>query len=402
MNLWACPSAREFMHDVCSLVRTSEQFVCLVLPDPHRAGFIEAFVRYADNYLGQVSVCTLANTSTLDADFLASFFPEILDASLAISLASSGTSTYLLLTFPCDLDDSDGACRAFLENLVQLAKERKKTGGILLWRLIVVWPAHLPWPHGGEGLVVRFWWGQLHPSDTEYAIEHCCREVYRDELKEWEYLWLYSLCQGLAVMDPLLSLRIFQELPLDLEEIQSLLADHPLMRVAPSIRQAIVRVDTQGASRLSRTEPPEGDIRTLWSIGALDIRENGLTALHPAAVCVANRISSLEKLVVAGQIKVFFPIVQEVHSFLCSQLRKVCGDCWHKKDKTFQNLNDEIGGLPRYMSEYLKGQHDPDLYSLAVQWRNIRNSLAHGQSISCRMAVDACRLYGELRNRLQV
>ncbi len=401
MNLWSCPSAQEFMRDICSSMRTRDQFVCFVLPDPLRDGFIDAFVNYSDNYLGDVPVCTLERREHLDSDFLASFFPGKNLVSLADSFDHAGKSTYLLLTFPCDMDDSEGFCKSFLEELVSLAEKRRKSGGTLLWRLLIVLPGHMRWPEASDCLVQRFWWGKLHPSDTEYAIEHCCQEVYQGSLKEWEYLWIYSLCQGLAVTDPLMALRIFQNLPLDLQEIQALLADHPLMHVENSVRQAIVRADTEAGTRYSPVSPPEGDIRTLWSIGALDIRENGISVLHPAAVCVANRVSSLERLVVQGQIKVYFPIVQEVHTFLCAQLRKACGDDWHRRSDDFQNLKDEIGGLPRYMSSYLKGLHDPDLFTLAIKWRSIRNILAHGQSIQCQQAVEACRLYDELRRRLQ-
>ncbi|MBQ7457426.1 MAG: hypothetical protein IJS54_07465 [Desulfovibrio sp.] len=394
MNLWKCPSAREFMQDVCQTVRIHDSHVCLVMPGLGINTFVQEFTAYAENYLSEIIPIEIGKHNDPKACFLSAFQTASAIPGLEAVMDCCAQSTYLLLVVSKDVADPKGMIADLCQTIARLSKQKKDANATLLWRLIVVLPAHIPWPDETPSLKVNLWWGQIHPSDTEYAIEHCLRESIPSALHEWEYLWLYSLCQGLAVIDPMIADTIFHQLPTCLEEIETLFDNHPVRKLSPEAQKAIIRLDTLG--NIPQDQPKDGDVRLLWSLGALDMRENVSAMLHPAAYVAANRISSLERLVVQGQIKVYFPIVQEVHGFLCSQLQKSCGDHWNKYDPHFQTINDEIGALPKYMSLYLKGKHDPELYELACSWRAIRNSLAHGTMIQCQTAIDAHKKYRNL------
>ena len=398
MNLWDCPSARVFMAKACTMVRSSAKHVCLILPNPFIWDFAEAFRSFAANHMGEVWQINVQTNQDPEQTFLCQGFEEE-GRNLEQALETNAQSMYLLLVFDPRTAPSE-IYRKFCTQLATLSKLYKDTSGTLLWRVIFVWPASIPWPRADVCLETLFWWGQIHPSDTEYAIERFAEEL-NGIINEWEYTWLYALCQGLASSDPLLAEYIFKSLPISFEQIKQLLQSHPLALLDRQSRQAVIDLDTQARRRLAQENPPEGNLRLLWSQGALDIYPNGIVKIHPAAFYAANRSVALEQLIVQGQIKVYLPLVQEVHAFLCRQLEHACGSDWTKKDENFANITEEIGKLPRYMYENLKGKYDPALLDLAHYWRIIRNNLAHSHMIDCETAIQAGKLYAELRDSLK-
>ena len=403
MNLWACPNAKEFMRDICQLVRTNDQYACVIIPKNYVLDFAEQFINYSQNFLGDILRINIDAADNIESVFLDAAFPQSENPmSLHTALETAAENMYLLLVISPDLQDPLEKCREFFEHLAQLVKIRKDTcAETLLWRIIAVWPAHVMWPRAEVGLELRYWFSQIRQSDIEYVIERCWLEQ-GEQLKERELLWLYALCQGLATIDPMLSVDIFKNLPTSIDDIQAILEEHGLYNIDRDLRQKVIRMDSSASAKMSTALPPtRGDAYDLWSHGALDVRTNGFPALHPAAIHAANRINSLERMVVQGQMKVYLPIVQEVHTFICTQLQKDIGDTWNKKDEKYSSLNEDICALPRYMSEYLKGRHDPELYDLAIAWRNIRNCLAHSHMLGCADLLCAYKLYEKLRDRLK-
>ncbi len=400
MNLWHCPSGKSFMRTVCQVLRTEEKFACVVMPWYHIPDFVQEFIRYSQNYLGYAATSRVEPGIDLTQALERCFSIE--STGLDDILSRPALAMYLVLQVSPHLSHAEAAAvPKALEQVAHLAKIHKDDGRPLVWRLLVVLPASYPWPRADVCLEVFYWWGRVCQSDIEYALEQSCAELAPGGFYEWEFFWLYALCQGLTVIDPLISVSLFTDMPTSAAEVYEMLQRHPVVDLDEETRKAVIDMDGQSI-HANRALPPDGTLRLLWSRGAVDLAANGLVSIHPAALIAAKRFNSLERLVILGQIKVYLPLVQEVHAFLCSQLRKTCGCDWNKKSPDrYAGLNEEIGSLPRYMQDQLHGRYrPPELLDLAIQWRSIRNCVAHGRMIDCETALVAHKLFCRLRDTL--
>lgn len=399
MNIWNCPHGKAFMRSLCRTLEAGEKHVAIRLPERHLSSFLKEFGPYATRFLGSIQKVVLEDGLSLEEALEPAFMPDggknRAPEDCFSRMVSGGP--HLLVVLPPSARGTAPRLREFLALAADRARACRDGDRRLPWAMAAVVPADFGGLEDDTGLEVRDWWGKLHPSDLEFAIEQALADI----TNEASYCWYDALCKGLARMDPELVDAIFRNPPVSAAELADVLREGPTVFDRELAERAWSYWQDPPAA-LRRDTPPKGELETLlWERGALDIDCYGKPALHPAVLVAAGQEALLEKLVIQGQMQVYLPIVQEVHGFLCRNLAGICGPDWSGRDpENFTSVEQEIGSLAFYMN-YLKdtlGMSIPrELTDLAHIWREVRNTIAHGNMISCQLAIRAMLLYAEVR-----
>lgn len=398
MNIWYCPQGKAFMRALCRTLAKEVEHVVVSLPERHIPSFLTEFSSYGRKSLGPFMTVQIEDGRPLAESLMPAFQTEGRDVVLLEDFPELQVKkgSTIVLRFPSHLSANRQECAGFLEIMAAHAKACKDRRESPPWNLIALMPAQLPLPREEIGLKTFVWWGKLRPSDLEYAVEQTLEGL---ALNEAAYYWYYALCKGLAVMDPGLVEAIVSNPPVSARQLVEVVQGHELLR--NDVGELARRYYEMGQSGINRQTLPHGIEATLWHLGALDIDCYGNPALHPAALVAAGLETRLETLLVQGQMQVYLPLVQEVHSFLCRMLEKRFGADWGKKNtQKYDSVESEIGKLPFYMKEFFRRKISQELIDLAFQWREVRNTIAHGSIIPCKLALIAVARYKEFRTSI--
>lgn len=400
MNTWQCPHPRAFLEKIWGALHEGDRHLVIQMPGWQIDAFLEEF-----NAIGlhnrESFIITDSNAYLEPEEYIKRSLKKEIELTPENYSHLELTVENIILRMPDDPDDNLLAkWLEFYDKLARSARDYQEahqdgTRGRrfpLLWRTLTLMPAHFPSPTPETSLEI-YLNDRIYQSDLEYAIESCCEDMGIRDLGSM--LWLSSLCQGLALNDLNLCNHIFDNLPLSMDEIEDLLRDYPVIRLDTDMRNAVIALDDNGARHVcNRTI-----LSCLRDYGLLEYDCHDMERLHPAALAQARRPASIEKMVNKGQIKIYFPVVQEVLNFIIGHLTRACGPDWHKHDpKNFPTVDREIGPLPAYMRQYLRAYCSAELIVLAEKWRDLRNRIAHGKMLDFVMAREAVKLYQKFDN----
>lgn len=402
MLLWQCPHPREFLDEIFEILQKGERHVVIHLPYWRMEEFNNALYNANKRYRYPLDFpVPLAEASPYENLRQCALKPE--DFFKAPLLSQEMQKENIVLSIPSQL--SFELQEEWLKFMAEISSETRQYQESLSgqegtaeqqiplpWRLLILAPAHFPSPKPETSLEIFLGSGLCTQSDLEYAIENCVSKSGIRNLSS--RLWLEAICKGLGMRDVGLCSFIFRELPLDMEEIMAMLRTYPLPELDYDTINCIISLD-DGSEQ----------IRDLWrerqwlrDIGILESDCRNRESLHPAALARANRPHAIKRLLVEGQIRIYLPMVQEIHNFIYQQLSKICGDDWHKRySENYSGMDMEIGPLANYMSTYLKGECGEALLELAYLWRDVRHTVAHSRFLDYEIARDAVDLYEALR-----
>ncbi len=407
MILWQCPHPALFVKEVCETLDTLQDHCIVSMPSRLIPNFQEELIFYCKSTRGgnYIQLHQLEKAPPL-RDALAPLFSDSKASSLA-DLKNKwliGAST-LIVTLPDQPLFIEKEFFDFLINdLMAHAKNCRDNAETLLWNMLVIAPADRKIPSQDIGLKVFLWWGRLHNSDVEYAIEDAFRNSFGLETKKktLDYWWLYPVCKGISRSDPDLVEMVYRNAPQGMDDLMVVLSEHELnTEENGNLVKAFLDLDNS-RYKLTLNALPQGLAAKLWHKGILDLTFQGDITLHPAALLAAGYKNKLEKLIVQGQMQFFLPLVQEVHTLLWNKVEEYWGGNLEDlipKDKNLESARDEIGPFYALLS-YLyqkKGKSIPRvLHSAVKRWRQLRNDIAHIKMLSRQTIDDALTSYEEI------
>lgn len=392
MSIWYSPHPKAFLREICTALATEKEHCAVSVPQYLLSSFRDELISYGRKSLGQLRIPQIDPQSSLEQNLCPLFiFHHEDEAGIAslpeATLSECRTLVIFLPETPLPWEDE---FFAFVNHMVAHAKFCKDQDVHMPWSLLLVIPSGRRMPREDIGLKVFHWWGRLHVSDLEYAIEQVlgAAEVEEKHL----YYWFYALCKGLASSDPGLVDFFLEALPTDMDSLVKALSLHELNTRENG--QLVLSYLNAPHCHLDRHAPPQGAMAPLWHRGILDIDCYGRTALHPAALLAAGQTAELERLAVSGQMQVFLPLAQEVHSLLYRKIEHILGPGWGRLNaENFPALDSEIGPLSHYLYTYYRSKLPIFLLNTAKHWRDLRNSIAHANMIPFAVALQAVRDY---------
>lgn len=405
MNLWQCPHPALFLKDICDSLESRQDHCIVSMPERLIPSFLDELIPVWSVTHNSPKQVRLENNSSL-IDILSPLFlldsaPPALDDLKGLLLKGAEMLVVVLPEVPLPIEKE--FFDILLKDLMAYAKNCRDNDLRLDWTMLVIAPAGRKIPDQDIGLKCFRWWGYLHNSDVEYAVEDTLRASLGTGTKKERlaYWWIYPLCKGIAMSDPELVEMICQSVPQDMNELMHALADHEL-NTEENGKLVRAFLDTAPRYTLSRNIPPQGLAAELWHKGILDINCQGNVALHPAALLAAACQDELEKLVIHGQMQFFLPLVQEVHTLLYHKVEELVGGdlkAWIAENKDLESAQSEIGPFYAFLS-YLnkeKGKRvPPKLISAAKKWRDFRNNIAHINMLSRQVIDDAFNSYEDI------
>lgn len=389
MNVWECPNARGQMDEFYEILKTGQKHIVYILPRFRMAGFAAGFCEFSRRYYDDAAIAFCENND-IPVDCLGRFFGEDAGKTLNELMEKPASHITIMLVLPGNPDEKcAGRWIDFFQQLGAASKSCLERGYPLLWHILAVVPAQMPEPKPESALEFFLGSGIWRSSDLEYVVEQNIRDYEISAASS--RLWLYALCLGLGRSDPGVCNAIFEAMPMNEEEILAMLASYEYEDLNDELKAAVIALDG-GAKKISWHE-----LTLLRDYGILDFDADGKESLHPAALCRARRPQPIKRMVVQGQIRVYLPLVQEVHHFIQGRLKKLWGENWHKFDEAaFPNIQIDMGPLCAYMNKYLRGQCGADLLELARMWRDVRHTLAHGNILDFDTARSAVMLYEQM------
>lgn len=377
---------------------------CVVsLPQRLIPSFQEEFRAYWKDLWGHLPVLTLEEETELPNAISSFFHTEELTINLAdlTECTLRGYST-LAVVLPGQPHPKEQDFFRFLNHLAAHAKNCRDNGLSLNWNMLVIAPADRPLPNPDVGLTCFYWWGQLHNSDVEYAIESAFKDILKNGIRQEKlaYWWLYPLCKGLSSGDPELVDHIIRDFPKDFETLITTLKKHELNTEENG---HLVRNFLEAPHYTSKSNDyPRGFLAKLWHKSIIDLDYRGGLAIHPAALLAAGQVENLEELVIRGQMFFFLPLVQDVHNLLSRLVEKHLGgilEDWLPDDGSLATARYEIGPFYAFLS-YLyneKGKSVPYyIIDTTKKWRDLRNDIAHIKMLSYKKIEDAFTAYEKL------
>lgn len=380
MAIWQTPSGREFFDGVFATLFDKYEHCAVVLPEYLESGFVSAFSHCAG--------ATDARVASLDPDLplMENIAPEFaIDNEKPRKFGDLverhlGEGRILILRFPAQVDKWRREYREFISQMAAYAKEYKDSGRFLNWSLVCVAP-----PGSGidpdSGLAVMNWWGRRYPSDMEFAIERALRPF---ELKYPVYIWRYAICRGLCDSAPELASLLAPRQMRTREEILDALKKHEFYN------PRMGSLAREGASAgQGRGRPPSGKDSRLWQAGIFDCSCQGKPVFHPAALLAANFKNKVINMVIAGQMQIYLPLVQEVCQFILRRMRTRFGEGWIERcDKP----PTDIGPLAWQLGAHFRNVAANE-ERLAKLWRDVRNRVAHASFLDSDLALKAMLEY---------
>lgn len=403
MLFWKCPHPREFLDFIFETLRQGDHHAALLIPHWKISGFSDALHAANQKYRYSLDFPVIsADADPLDCFRQCAEDPDGLELKDLQGRAMRKDN--LIIALPTGLDAS-GQERwlGLIKKLSADAKEyHERVSGsaedayfTLPWRALFIIPSHFPDPEPETSLDIILADGRASQSDLEYAIENCVEEFALS--KAWSRIWLEAVCQGLGIRDVSLCPHMFRELPMDLDGVMDALRSFPFPELDEELKRSVIELDNPAAQDNNLWIAK----RLLRDLGILELDCHRVERLHPAALARAGRSRSIERLLVQGQARVYLPLAQEAHAFICGRLSHIFGGGWHTLDPAnFPNPDIEIGPLAFYIDKVLKrsrGQDLTDLKDLAFLWREARNTIAHGRLLDVATAREAVELYEELR-----
>lgn len=398
MNLWQCPHPTLFLKEICLSLEKGDAHCIVSLPERLIPAFQEEFRAYWKEFWGDLPLLALEEETEL-TDAMFPFFATETPPINLIDLTEGfvrGSKT-LAVVLPATPHSNEKEFFLFLNHLAAHAKNRRDNGLTMNWNMLVIAPADRPMPNPDIGLRCFYWWGHLHNSDVEYAIESAFSDIFRNGIRQEQlaYWWLYPLCKGLSSGDPELVEHIIRDFPKDIETLIATLKKHELNTEENG---QLVRNFLEAPQYTPKSNDyPRGILAKLWHKGIIDLDCSGRLVIHPAALLAAGQVENLEELVIRGQMFFFLPLVQDVHNILSRQVEKHLGNVLEEffpDDGAFDSARYEIGPFYAFLS-YLykeKGKSVPyHILDTAKKWRELRNDIAHikmlsYQTIECALA----------------
>ena len=403
MNLWQCPHPALFLKEICSNLEKVDTHCIVSLPERLIPSFQEELCAYWGDIWGDLPILTLDEETELTNAMSPYFATEdpITNLMGLTECVLRGSSTLaVVLTEKPHSKEQEFFC--FLNYLAAHAKNSRDNGHCLNWNMLVIAPADRPIPNPDVGLRCFYWWGHLHNSDVEYAIEFAFKDIFRNgtHQEKLAYWWLYPLCKGLSSGDPELVEHIIRDFPRDIETLIATLKKHELNTEENG---QLVRNFLEAPQYTPKSNDyPRGILAKLWHKGIIDLDCSGRLAIHPAALLAAGQVENLEELVIRGQMFFFLPLVQDVHNLLSRRVEKHLGNVLEEffpEDGAFDSARYEIGPFYAFLS-YLykeKGKSVPyHILDTAKKWRELRNDIAHIKMLSCQTIECALAAYENL------
>lgn len=410
MILWQCPHPALFVKEVCETLDTLQDHCIVSMPSRLIPSFQEELVSYWKSTKGDYIRLHLLENETPLGDALAPLFSSGSEVSSLVDLKKNllrGAST-LVVTLPKQPLPIEKEFFDFLINdLMAHAKNCRDNAETLLWNMLVIAPADRKIPSQDIGLKVFLWWGRLHNSDVEYAIEDAFRNSFGLETKKktLDYWWLYPVCKGISRSDPDLVEMVYRNAPQGMDDLMVVLSEHELnTEENGNLVKAFLDLDNS-RYKLTLNALPQGLAAKLWHKGILDLTFQGDITLHPAALLAAGYKNKLEKLIVQGQMQFFLPLVQEVHTLLWNKVEEYWGGNLEDlipKDENLDSARDEIGpfyALLGYLYHEKSKSIPHVLLSAVKRWRQLRNDIAHIKILSRQTIDDALTSYEEILER---
>lgn len=376
------------MDYIFGILQCGDRHLAIYLPTFRMQSFAESFCAYGRKYYDGIFHAR-AEYGLPPLDCLGQCFDNPEGLSLDNLTSGKALASNILLELPEAMDDALWTeWELFFDSLCRSARQYVDYEKPLPWRALILVPYHLPSMRPESNLEIILGSGIFRTSDLEYAIE---RNLMENGIKSTSSrLWLSSLCHGLGRADPEICNAIFRDLPLDRDDIISMLEDYPLGNIDNEIKKIIISFDKAG----NPAQCPYWEKSLLQDLGILEFDTDDNCKLHPAALAKAKRSNSIERLVVQGQTAIYLPLVQEAHNFICRRLGIACGEAWNKHSpESWHGIEIDIGPLWGYMNAFLRGCCGEDLLELAGLWRNVRHRLAHGNMLDYIEARDAVELY---------
>lgn len=389
-TIWIGPRVRAFMDEICKELFTGHEHCALVLPERYHDSFLIAFRKYVQNTTSSLHILNLMPGCAL----LPSLVPAFCDDEIAVNQpwqlleAHTRQNAVPVLAIPATYHDNE--LGDFVCSLRDGANAALSRGEALNWRMLFVITPNYNFPNEAPGLRYFHWWGKLHPSDLEFAIEG---ESLRRGLGIAAHSWFYSLCRGLCEIALELVSPIFEQAPTTFSEVLDILTEHPLS--TGSSAAIVLNHMNQPAVAVSRNKLPPAELTRAWQAGLLDMGCHGRLQIHPAALLAAGMTDAIGALIHSGQLQVYFPYVQEVLHLLHHRLDNTLGSGWKQK---VEGNPDEIGALQFFVyNERKKNCHIYEEADLAFIWWNIRNRLAHHTMLDAREVMKGLALYETMR-----
>jgi hypothetical protein len=245
-----------------------------------------------------------------------------------------------------------------------------------------------PVPADAGDMDIVDWWGVTTKADHEFLFEEYMfdrQEPYTQEM----YWWLKALAFSVGGDDPSLIKAIADKAPQTIGEVKAMLLEHPLARNRKIMEGPQKHLLFRSLSPDPGKPPSSGSERLLWSMGLLAPSRYGL--YHP--VMLAQDEELLEKYMAIGQREVFFPLIDQVHSFFSYILEEKLGfppEELYVDDPNREELTDKLkveisGLLYTLIYRVKKTQHDfyecQSIIDVAKSWTQIRHQNAHTQAV---------------------
>lgn len=388
MWTWYGPAGRDFFDSIYGTLQNGQEHCAVVIPEIMQRDFRTALLKFANEGYGEIRIITLDPEKELLDNLKSGFCKPDEAEDKIVNYAGFAESHlreghFLAITFPGNIENWRREYHEFLRWAATDAKRRKDSGEPLNWSMLCI----LPPGHGFQpetGMTLRNWWGRNFPSDLEFAIERALRP---QKLGFPAYTWYYAICKGLGNAAPDLVESLAQAPLRDFKSIMNVLVKHPLCN-----QESARLAKKYGIPKCDRDNPPPNRALELWKASALDIGCLDEPLLHPAVLAACDFKNRIFSMVVAGQMQVYLPLAQQVFQKLMNRIAQKLGENWEAK---YDNAPDSLGKLA-----WLLGTHFPEDLSvelaLADQWKNVRNTIAHGKFIPMPVALLAVASYRKL------
>ncbi|MDR2461254.1 MAG: hypothetical protein LBE38_10860 [Deltaproteobacteria bacterium] len=249
--------------------------------------------------------------------------------------------------------------------------------------LVILSPRFPPFPKM-EGVVTLNWWAVITTVDHMTLFAKAINSL-KSKPTETMYLWLKSICRGVGDNDPWLINELVNRMPLELSTIADIIKNHPLYQLhfRTSKPQLFYHHEFLYSGISHEFPPPPQDDyhRNLWAQGLLN--PGGLCSYHP--VILVQSESILKKLVISGQIHVYFPLVEKAKNTIFQIIESRLGeDVW--KDYIFnervrEEVLCEIGPLAYHLEHSIKPD-DTHLSSLVKQMAHLARAFSQLSHLS--------------------
>lgn len=395
--LWQLPNPSRFLDGITESLASSKH-VIVMLPEPLLTSDPVSLLSKRLSHIGLGSLTEVQLRKSDHEDVLDAIVEELgydqceIDSVEAFLDMEDVPSRYIAITGVenCGLSWMSG-----LSNLISKAGEHAKVSENISFNLLALVSPRFSPPPDNLMLAHHTWWGVLSSVDIDHVTE-CHMADYPPSSIPEKY-WLRAMCRGVAKTDPDLVQLIIETSPKSIDELCEIISCHRSDSFK-DIPQKYFKYPDLSLGTAKIKPPNNGVLRELWNGGYLDWHDGSGIIFHPYLLYSCGLQQEIARMVWKGQMQIILPLAEQARQCIIFWLTREYGDHWPNilvgilPEEELSGLTSEIGPLCHYLfrnKSVIKHSSFAKMSDMGWKWRNIRNEISHGRSITFDMINDA-------------